>query len=240
MLGIIGQRLAAFTRTVGIGVVGQYAEAIGQVLLIGDGKALHLGRTGIVGTADLIGRHPALRLVEIALGRRLLQDIVADILVEDFGRQDRPLLEIPFDRGVEITRRVGLQVRVAATAGQHRVRQPEIIGHVGIVGTRHHLGGGEAQDQILLRGPGDIRAGQPVVIAALGRLPGPVSCAVAGRASVADIAGAVGLGIHIAHAEIAAQRAGVEIGLGIDRVDILLDVPVTGGKFRRREDRRRR
>src|SRR3546814_13541508 len=98
-----------------MGVVGEHTEPHRQALLIGGREALHQGRPRIVRATDIVGGDEPSGLGEIILQRRALEDVIADFLVEDLGREDRARGEIPIERGVVIARFVWYRMGVIGT-----------------------------------------------------------------------------------------------------------------------------
>eukprot|EP01137_Pigoraptor_chileana_P027055 Opistho-2@9165 len=212
-----------------MGVVGQQAQTMTEVGLECERETLDGGRAGVVRTRDVVLGVLLLVLVvvDFLLGRD--QDVVVHLLLEQRAGQDGVAGEVPLCRNVQVGGLVGLQVRIATAAGQGRVADPQIAGHVAVVRAGDDLGRRTAQHQAVAQVIDQVHARQHVVVLLL-----DAGRAVLGRRAGADVdlagpAHAVGRGLHQAHAEVAAQVFMAEVALQIAGVDVLLDRPGVGG-----------
>src|SRR3546814_7950113 len=79
----------------------------------------------------------------------LVDDIRLDVLVEGGERDDRLVVGIPFDRQIILVSAVGIEVRIAATAGEQGAVEVDARGDVDEIGARHRLARGEAQHDLI-------------------------------------------------------------------------------------------
>jgi hypothetical protein len=144
------------------------------------------------------------------LGRRALDDVGRDVLVEEVDRQDRLRREVPLHRRVVLVGAIGIQVRVAARGRQQGLGQRGEAGHLGVVRTSQDAAGGHAEHQVVAHVEREVRRGQDVGVFLVAR----------GRHHQAErvVDGARRTGRH-------AHPPGVGLDLGVDDADADVTAP---------------
>ncbi|MNV18248.1 hypothetical protein D3C71_1090690 [compost metagenome] len=187
--------------------------------------AVAVGRAA-VGAHDVGpgGRRGIADRVVLALGDGAGVDVVVDLLVEQRPGHHRLRREVVLGRQVVVPGLIRGQGCIAAAAGERGVVEEGIVHHLVVGCPGDDLAGAEAEHPVTVGVVDQVdRRQQEVFLLGLG-LPLAVQIGQGGGAAV-DEAAARGLGIHVAHADIAAHRAVGEIQLRIGGIVGLFQRP---------------